>query len=165
MDVKLSVELPPDAEKRLRAESPDLPAAVREGFLVNLFRRGMLSHFELGQALGLDRFQTDALLKRHALTRQEVDTELHGEVQLDRALVPSRTFTFGSESEEQLLEETLVAWQSRGPAAAWQAMFDMLDWWFEARKLDPETQRVDRACNEVRCVPWHASVAERGNDA
>ena len=160
MDVKLTVDLPPDAEKRLRAESPDLPAAVREGFLVNLFRRGMLTHLELGQALSLDRFQTDALLKR-----QEVDADLHGEVQLERALVPSRYFTFGSESEEQLLEETLVAWQSQGPAAAWQAMFDMLDWWFEARKLDPETQRVDRACNEVRRVPWHASVAERGNDA
>lgn len=83
MDVKLTVEIPPDAESRLMAECPDLPGAVREGFLVNLFRRGMLAHAELGQALGLDRFETDALLKRHAVTEQsltheEVDQDVRG---------------------------------------------------------------------------------------
>ena len=83
MNLNVSVNLPPAAEEQLRAESPDLPAAVREGFLVNLFRRGILSHAELGQALGIDRFETDALLKRHqvteqALTHAEVDAEVKG---------------------------------------------------------------------------------------
>ncbi len=50
MDIKLTVELPPDAENRLLAESPDIPQAVREGFLVNLYRRGMLTHAELAKA-------------------------------------------------------------------------------------------------------------------
>src|SRR5260370_33441609 len=108
MDIKLAVDLPPDAKNRLLAESPDLTQAVREGFLVNLYRRGMLSHVELGKALGLDRFQTEALLKRHTETEQalpdeEVDADLGGAIRLERALVPSRTFTFGPESEEQLL--------------------------------------------------------------
>ncbi len=170
MHVKLTVELPPEAEKRLRAENPDLPAAVREGFLVNLFQRGILTHSELGQALGLDPLKTDTLLKRHtvtlqALTHEEADSDLGGDVRPERARVLSRTFTFGPESEEELLEETLLAWQSQGPAAAWQAMFDMLGLWFEARGLDPETQAVDRACIEVHRVPWHASGAERGADA
>lgn len=80
MNVNLTVNLPPDAEERLRAESPDLPAAVREGFAVNLFRRGILTHAELGRMLGLDRFETDALLKRHEVTEQ---TLTHEEVDAD----------------------------------------------------------------------------------
>jgi hypothetical protein len=87
MDVKLTVELPPEAEKRLRAENPDLPAAVREGFLVNLFQCGILTHSELGQALGLDPLKTDALLKRNtvtgqAMTHEEADIDLGGDVRL-----------------------------------------------------------------------------------
>ena len=82
MNVNLTINLPSEAEERLQAESPDLPAAVRE-VLVNLFRRGILTHFELGQAVGLDRFETDALLKRHqvteqALTHEEVDADVKG---------------------------------------------------------------------------------------
>lgn len=81
MNVHLTVDLPPDAERRLRAEAPDLPAAVREGFAVNLFRRGILTRAELGHVLGLDRFETDALLKQHdvteyALTHNDVDADV-----------------------------------------------------------------------------------------
>jgi Uncharacterised protein family (UPF0175) len=32
---------------------------------LELFRRGRLSHYELSRVLGLDRFETDAWLKRH----------------------------------------------------------------------------------------------------
>ena len=83
MNVHLTFKLPPGAEQRLRAESPDLTAAVREGFAVNLFRRGILTHAELAETLGLDRFETDALLKRHevteyALTHEEVDEDVRG---------------------------------------------------------------------------------------
>jgi hypothetical protein len=168
MNLKLTVNLPPAAEERLRAESPDLPAAVREGFLVNLFRRGILSHAELGDALGLDGVETDALLKRHqvseqALTHGAVDDNASGDVRLEREHVPSRAFVLGPESEEELLEETLVAWQSQGPAAAWQAMFDLLGPWFEARGRAPEQERVVRTHIEVHRVPW--SLAERGDDA
>jgi hypothetical protein len=82
MNVSLTVELPPDAEKQLRTEYPDLPAAVREGFLVNLFRRGILTHYELGEALGLDRFETDGVLKRHQVTEQSLS---HEEIDADVA--------------------------------------------------------------------------------
>lgn len=82
MNVSLTVELPPDAEKQLRTEYPDLPAAVREGFLVNLFRRGILTHHELGESLGLDRFETDGVLKRHQVTEQSLS---HEEIDADVA--------------------------------------------------------------------------------
>ena len=82
MNVILTGELPPDAEKQLRTEYPDLPAAVREGFLVNLFRRGILTHRELGESLGLDRFETDGVLKRHQVTEQSLT---HEEIDADVA--------------------------------------------------------------------------------
>ncbi len=81
MNVSLAVNLPPEVEERLRAESGDLSSAVRESFAVNLFRRGILTHHELGQVLGLDRFETDALLKRngvteYSLTHEDIDADV-----------------------------------------------------------------------------------------
>jgi hypothetical protein len=130
----------------------------------------MLTHSEIGQALGLDPFKTEALLKRHTVTEQatftdeKIKSDRGGDVRLERADVLSRTFSFGPESEEELLEESLVAWQRRGPAAAWQAMFDILGLWFEAQGLDPEAQVVDRAHIEVHRVPWQGTSAEDGHD-
>lgn len=126
--------------------------------MVNLFRRGLRTHNELERALGLNPLETDALLKRHnvsgqALTHKEVAADSGGDVRKKRARVPSRIFAIGPESEVQLLEETLSAWQSQAPAAAWQAVFDLLRLWFEARGLDPETQAVDRTLNQVHRVP------------
>jgi predicted HTH domain antitoxin len=81
MTITVTVDLPPEIEQRLQAESGDLCSAVRESFAVNLFRRGVLTHHELGQVLGLDRFETDALLKRndvteYALTHEDLDAEV-----------------------------------------------------------------------------------------
>ena len=81
MDVTVAVNLPPEVEERLRAESGGLSEAVREAFSVELFRRGLLTHRGLGEALNLDRFETDALLKRHqvlenSLTHEDVDADI-----------------------------------------------------------------------------------------
>ena len=81
MNVSIAVNLPSHAEERLRIESGDLSIAAREAFAIELFRRGILSHYELGQSLGLDRFETDGILKRHqvterALTHEDVDADV-----------------------------------------------------------------------------------------
>jgi predicted HTH domain antitoxin len=81
MTISLALNLPPEVEERLRAESGDLSSAVRESFAINLFRRGILTHHQLGQVLGLDRFETDALLKRHdvteySLTHEDIDADV-----------------------------------------------------------------------------------------
>jgi predicted HTH domain antitoxin len=82
MNISVAVDLPPQVEERLRAESGDLSSAIRESFAINLFRRGILSHHELGQVLGLDRFETDALLKRnevteYSLTHEDIDADVN----------------------------------------------------------------------------------------
>jgi len=70
----VTVELPADVEQKLRAQSPDLDAEAKEAMLVELYRQDKLTHNELSQALGLDRFETDAVLKRHNVT-EDLPTE------------------------------------------------------------------------------------------
>jgi predicted HTH domain antitoxin len=80
-NINVVVDLPPNVAEQLRNESGDLATAVREAFAIELFRRGILSHYNLGQSLGLDRFETDELLKRHgvaehALTHEDIDADV-----------------------------------------------------------------------------------------
>jgi len=65
MPLKVTLDLPADLEEKLRREAPNLDADVKEAYALELFRRGKLSHYELSRVLGLERFETDAFLKRH----------------------------------------------------------------------------------------------------
>ena len=71
------------------AWSVELPErAALETLAVSLFREGRLSHVELSKVLGLDRFQTGAVLNRHevingGLTLEELELE---RATLDRVL-------------------------------------------------------------------------------
>jgi len=65
MALRVTLDLPADVEERLRRENPNLDADVKEAYALELFRRGKVSHYELSRMLGLDRFETDAYLKRH----------------------------------------------------------------------------------------------------
>lgn len=61
----VTFQLPEDVERRLRERCADLDAEAREASALELFRRGKLTHFDLSEVVGLDRFETDAYLKRH----------------------------------------------------------------------------------------------------
>jgi hypothetical protein len=65
-----------------------------------------------------------------------------------------RKSTFSPEDQQRLLEQTILEWRGLGPAAAWDAIYNMLDWWFMVRGLDPGAQKVDRDHIEIRTVPW-----------
>ncbi len=65
MQLTFTLNLPPELESRLRAETADPQTDAAEVYAVDLYRRGLLSHYELSQLLRLDRFETDGLLKRH----------------------------------------------------------------------------------------------------
>jgi predicted HTH domain antitoxin len=64
----VTVHLPADVEQKLRAESPNLDSDAKEAMLVELYRQDKLTHHELSRALGLERFETDAVLKQHKVT-------------------------------------------------------------------------------------------------
>jgi hypothetical protein len=79
----VSFDLPDGIEKQLRAAVGDLDATAKEAALVELYRQAKLTHHQLGAALGLDRIETDALLKRHGVTEDlvtlaELDEQLAG---------------------------------------------------------------------------------------
>jgi predicted HTH domain antitoxin len=80
MSLNVTLDLPAEVEDRLRRETTSLEADVKEAYVLELFRRGRLSHFELSQALGLDRFETDAFLQRHqvwdgSLTMKDLEAD------------------------------------------------------------------------------------------
>ena len=61
-------ELPTDLEDELRGELVDLDAEAKEALLVSLYRQRKLPHFGLSKALGLDRFETEDVLRKHHVT-------------------------------------------------------------------------------------------------
>jgi len=73
----VSFQLPPHLEQNLRGQFADLDQAAKEAALVELYRQDKLTHHELSQALAIDRFQIDALLKAHHVTEDlPTDDEL-----------------------------------------------------------------------------------------
>lgn len=81
MSLTIHLNLPPDLEERLRSEGCDVSTEVKEAYVLDLFRRGRLTHAELGRALGLDRTETDAWLKRHHVIEGSLTME---DLQRDR---------------------------------------------------------------------------------
>jgi predicted HTH domain antitoxin len=80
MPLNVTLDLPSDLEERLRRQTADLNADVKEAYALELFRRGQLTHYELSRVLGYDRFETDAWLKRHnvfegSLTMADLDAD------------------------------------------------------------------------------------------
>jgi len=80
MALMVKLDLPPELEARLRRQASDLDAEVRKAYALELFRQGRISHFELSEILGLDRFGTDAYLKEHgvfegSLTMADLDAD------------------------------------------------------------------------------------------
>ena len=71
----IEIDLPVAVEEKLRAELGDLGAVGKEAMLVELYRQGKISHGELAQSLGLSRYETDGVLKRHNVTEDLLSSE------------------------------------------------------------------------------------------
>jgi len=63
--VSISFDLPASVEDQLRRELADLDVVAKEAALVELYRQERITHHQLGLSLGLERHETDGLLKRH----------------------------------------------------------------------------------------------------
>ena len=61
----ITIDLPSDVEQNLRARLGDLDAEAKEAFAVELYRQRKLTHFQLSKLLGLTRFETDGVWKKH----------------------------------------------------------------------------------------------------
>ena len=88
----IQIQLPNEIEERLRRDLGDLDQAATEALLLKAFRDGKLTHYELSQALGLDRLGTNAFLKRNnvfegSLTPRDLEADRST---LDRVLGTDR---------------------------------------------------------------------------
>ncbi len=73
----ITIQLPETVERHLRQEFADVDHVAKEAALIEFYRQGRIDHFELSQALGLSRFETDDLLKRHGVTEDLPTSEEH----------------------------------------------------------------------------------------
>ena len=60
-------EIPEHLAQQLRAAGIDLKQTARESLLVELYRQKHITHHQLAQALGYNRYETDGVLKRHGV--------------------------------------------------------------------------------------------------
>ncbi|MBI1825266.1 MAG: UPF0175 family protein [Planctomycetes bacterium] len=89
----VSFQLPSELAENLQRGLGDLDLAAKEALLVQAFRSGLITHYGLSQTLGIDRFETDALLQRYrvtegTLTSEDLEEERNN---LDRLLGPARS--------------------------------------------------------------------------
>ena len=63
--VEVTVQLPEDIAKTLAEVNGNLMQSTLEAIALDGYRRERLSRFQVGQLLGLDRFETDAFLKEN----------------------------------------------------------------------------------------------------
>ncbi len=78
--MSVTIELPQDIELALREQVKDFDQAAKEACLVEFYRQGKLSHFQLATALGLDRYSTDGVLKQHGVMDEITLDELRQQV-------------------------------------------------------------------------------------
>ena len=67
----MEIPIPEPLLRSLGGAQTDLSRVAFEAVIADQYRNGKLSHVEVSQLLGLDRFATDGFLKRHAAFRSE----------------------------------------------------------------------------------------------
>jgi predicted HTH domain antitoxin len=60
-------DIPQNIEEQIRSSGVDPTQMAKELFLVDLYRKEQITHHQLAEALGLDRYETDGILKRHGV--------------------------------------------------------------------------------------------------
>jgi len=69
MSATVEISLPDSLIKALDALPGELPRKTLEALAAQFYQAGKISHAQVGEALGLDRWQTDAFLKSHQAHR------------------------------------------------------------------------------------------------
>ncbi len=80
--MNISYEIPQDIEQEVRIDGLDINGEAKEAYLIDLYRQERIAHRQLADALGLNRYEIDAVLKRHKVspnvTAQEMRVQATG---------------------------------------------------------------------------------------
>jgi predicted HTH domain antitoxin len=80
------LDVPTDVQEHLEREWPDAPRRAMEAVVVAGYRDGILSHGRVGEILGLEPVDVDALLVRNNAFLDYDDDDLASDVAASRAL-------------------------------------------------------------------------------
>ena len=72
----ISFEIPCEIAQELGTKGDELNGEAREAFLVELYRQERITQHQLAEALGLNRYETDGVLKRHKVWLELTPEEL-----------------------------------------------------------------------------------------
>ena len=87
--MNISFDIPREIDRQVRADGCDLDGKAREALLVALYREHRISHRQLGEAMGLARYETDGLLKEYGVGLDASVEEIRDEAGLLRGAGPA----------------------------------------------------------------------------
>ncbi len=77
--MSISFEIPQDIEQELRTNGLDVNREAKEACLIDLYRQERITHRQLAEALGLSRYETDGVLKRHEISPNVTAREMRAQ--------------------------------------------------------------------------------------
>lgn len=86
MAATIEILLPDALIKAIGADPANLPRRAFESLVSDAYRTGKISHAEVGEMLGLDRWKTDAFLKQARASRSWESEEFAGDLATLRKL-------------------------------------------------------------------------------
>jgi predicted HTH domain antitoxin len=86
--MSIRFEIPQDIEQELGTNGRDMNHEAKEACLVELYRQERITHHQLAEALGLSRYETDGVLKRHKVWLGVTPEELAAQAALLRDARP-----------------------------------------------------------------------------
>ena len=81
MAATFEISIPDTLVKALGAEPDELPRQTLEALIVQAFRKGQITHAQVGELLELNRFETDGFLKNAQAFRLSESEEFSSDLE------------------------------------------------------------------------------------
>lgn len=81
MAATVEISVPDTLVKALGAQPEELPRQTLEALIVQAYRKGQITHAQVGELLDLDRWKTDAFLKSAQAFRAEQNEEFTSDLE------------------------------------------------------------------------------------
>ena len=81
MAATFEISIPDTLVKALGAEPDELPRQTLEALIVQAFRKGQITHAQVGELLELNRFETDGFLKNAQAFRLSENEEFSSDLE------------------------------------------------------------------------------------
>jgi predicted HTH domain antitoxin/PHD/YefM family antitoxin component YafN of YafNO toxin-antitoxin module len=78
-DMSIHFEIPQDIEQGILNSGLNMNLEAKEAYLVELYRQERISHRQLAEALGLNRYETDGVLKLHKVSPNVTAQEMRAQ--------------------------------------------------------------------------------------